>query len=286
MPSPKTVEIRIGDLSIGGGSPLFLICGPCVIEDEDSTLRAAETIAGIAGSLGLGFVFKSSYLKDNRSQRSGYMGPGLEEGLKILERVKREVGVPVLSDVHCREEVKPASEVLDIVQIPAYLSQQTRLAVAVGETGKPVNLKKGQFIGPKEMKNAVGKVESTGNKKIILTERGACFGYNNLVVDIRSFPILSELGYPVVFDVTHSVRVYGTPSREPGGGEPRFIPYLACAAVAAGCDGVFIEAHPDPVNAKCDACSMLPISSLSRLLGRLRRIDEIGMRRSNGGEGS
>jgi len=276
--------MKIGTIPIGGVNPLFLIAGPCVIEDEDSTLRTAEAIGKIAAQLDMGFIFKSSYLKDNRSSATAYVGPGLDKGLRILERVRREVGIPVLSDVHCREEVESASSVLDVIQIPAYLSQQTRLAVLVGRTGKPVNLKKGQFTGPFEMRNAIGKIEWTGNRRIMVTERGSCFGYNNLVVDMRSLPILASLGYPVVFDVTHSVRVYGTPSGDPSGGEPQYVPYLACAAVAAGCDGIFIETHEDPARAKCDACSMLPISSLARLLEKLVRIEEAGMRRSNGGE--
>jgi 2-dehydro-3-deoxyphosphooctonate aldolase (KDO 8-P synthase) len=277
-----TSELRIGTFSMGGASPLFLIAGPCVIEDEGSTLRVAESIGKVTARLGMGFIFKSSYMKDNRSSATAYMGPGLDEGLRILERVKREVGVPVLSDVHCREEVSAASSVLDVIQIPAYLSQQTRLTVEVGRTGKPVNLKKGQFIGPRDMRNAIGKIEYTGNRKIIVTERGTCFGYNNLVVDMRSIPILASLGYPVVFDVTHSVRVYGTPSGDPAGGEPQFIPHLACAAVAAGCDGIFIETHQNPAEAKCDACSMLPISSLAGLLEKLMKIDRESMRRSDG----
>ncbi len=278
-----TAELKVGNIGIGGNNPLFLIAGPCVIEDERSCIRTAETIAKIAKRVGMGFIFKSSYTKDNRSRADAYMGPGLEEGLRTLEKVRKDVGVPVLSDVHCREEVGAAAEVLDILQIPAYLSQQTRLAIAAGRTGKPVNLKKGQYIGPAQMKNAIGKIEYTGNRKIILTERGSCFGYNNLVVDVRSFPILASLGYPVVFDVTHSVRVYGTPSDDPSGGEPVFVPYLARAAVAAGCDGIFIETHENPSEAKCDACSMLPLSSLAILLSELLEISEVVRRRRDEG---
>lgn len=270
-----TAVLKVGDVSIGGATPLALIAGPCVIESEVSTLNAAEAIGRIASELGMVFIFKSSYTKDNRSSAAAYTGPGLDEGLRILEKVRKEVGVPVLSDVHCREEVKAAAEVLDVIQIPAYLSQQTRLALEVGTTGKAVNLKKGQFIGPREMKNSIGKIEHTGNRKIMVTERGSCFGYNNLIVDIRSFPILASFGYPVIFDVTHSVRVYGTPSGDPAGGEPRYVPYLARAAVAAGCDGIFIEAHEDPRLAKCDACSMVPISLLKDLLSELNEIDRI-----------
>ena len=270
-----TTDLKVREVSVGRASPLVLIAGPCVIENEESSLRAAEAIKKIAAGLQMGFIFKSSYTKDNRSKATAYTGPGLDVGLRILEKVKREIGVPVLSDVHCRSEVDAAAEVLDVLQIPAYLSQQTGLALAVGTAGKPVNIKKGQFIGPKEMKNSIGKIEHTGNRKIMLTERGSCFGYNSLVVDMRSFPILASFGYPVIFDVTHSVRIYGTPSSESAGGEPQYVPHLARAAVAAGCDGIFIEVHEDPQQAKCDACSMLPISYLEELLKELKEIDEI-----------
>lgn len=268
-------DLKVSGVTVGRTNPLVLIAGPCVIEDEESSLWAAEAIKKTAAGLGIGFIFKSSYTKDNRSKATSYTGPGLDIGLRILEKVKKEVGVPVLSDVHCKSEVSAAAEVLDILQIPAYLSQQTGLALAVGTTGKPVNIKKGQFIGPREMKNSIGKIEHTGNRKIMLTERGSCFGYNNLVVDMRSFPMLASFGYPVIFDVTHSVRIYGTPSSESTGGEPQYIPHLARAAVAAGCDGIFIEVHKDPRQAKCDACSMLPISFLEELLRVLKEIDEI-----------
>lgn len=270
-----TTDLKVMGVSIGRRSSLTLIAGPCVIESEESSLRAAEAIKKIAEGLEMGFIFKSSYTKDNRSKASAYTGPGLDAGLRILDKVKKEVGVPVLSDVHCKSEVKEAAEVLDVLQIPAYLSQQTGLALAVGETGKPVNIKKGQFIGPREMKNSIGKIEHTGNRKIMVTERGSCFGHNNLVVDMRSFPILTSFGYPVIFDVTHSVRIYGIPSSESAGGEPQYVPHLARAAVGAGCDGIFIEVHEDPHQAKCDACSMLPISFLGELLKDLKKIDEI-----------
>ena len=270
-----TTDLKVSGVTLGKTNPLVLIAGPCVIEDEESSLRSAEAIKKIAGGLGMGFIFKSSYTKDNRSKATAYTGPGLDAGLSILEKVKKEIGVPVLSDVHCKSEVNAAAEVLDVLQIPAYLSQQTGLALAAGTTGKPVNIKKGQFIGPREMRNTIGKIEHTGNRKIMLTERGSCFGYNNLVVDMRSFPILASFGYPVIFDVTHSVRIYGTPSSESAGGEPQYVPHLARAAVAAGCDGIFIEAHRDPPQAKCDACSVLPISFLGGLLKVLKEIDDI-----------
>jgi 2-dehydro-3-deoxyphosphooctonate aldolase (KDO 8-P synthase) len=270
-----TRELRVGSVSIGGSNPLVLIAGPCVIEGEESSVRAARSIKRIADGLGLGFIFKSSYLKDNRSDVSAYAGPGLEKGLEILSKVKKEVGVPVLSDVHCREEVKAAAEVLDVIQIPAYLSKQTRLALAVGATGKPVNIKKGQFIGPMEMRDVIGKIEHAGNRRILLTERGSCFGYRSLVVDMKSFPMLASFGYPVIFDVTHSSKSYGIPAGDSGSGGPLYAACLARAAVGAGCDGIFIEAHDDPANAKCDGSSMLPISSLGKLLSDLKKIDEV-----------
>jgi 2-dehydro-3-deoxyphosphooctonate aldolase (KDO 8-P synthase) len=262
-----------GGPAFGGGGPLALIAGPCVIESEPLALETAHALKGLASRLGLPFVYKSSYRKDNRSSREFYEGPGLAKGLAVLARVREEVGVPVLSDVHGVEEVGPAAEVLDVLQIPAYLSQQTSLAVACGETGLAVNVKKGQFVAPEDMEKAVRKIESTGNKRIIVTERGTTFGYRQLVVDMRALPILSRLGYPVVFDATHAVRIYGRPSADPAGGEPEFIPALARAAVAVGCDGVFLETHPDPTKALCDAASQIPLERLPKLLESLLAID-------------
>ncbi|MCH7760834.1 3-deoxy-8-phosphooctulonate synthase [candidate division TA06 bacterium] len=273
--------IQVGKVQIGKKNPLALIAGPCVIESEKGALSAAEKIKRIAEDLHIGFIYKSSYKKDNRSSPTSYSGPGLKEGLRILKRVEEEFDIPVLSDVHCQEEVQPASEVLDVIQIPAYLSQQTGLTLAVGRTGKVVNVKKGQFIAPENMKNVIGKLEHTGNQKILLTERGTCFGYSNLVVDMRSFPILRGLGYPVIFDVTHTVRIYGRPSNDPTGGTPQFIPYLARAGVGAGCDGIFIETHPNPKEALCDGYSMLPLSHLKELLQQLQEIDQIVKKNSN-----
>ena len=267
--------IQVGDVQIGGKHPLALIAGPCVIESEKDALLAAEIIKRISEEVQIGFIYKSSYKKDNRSSPTSYSGPGLKEGLRILNRVREEFEIPVLSDVHCQEEVHNASEILDVIQIPAYLSQQTELTMGVGRTGKVVNVKKGQFIAPEDMKNVIGKIEHTGNEKILITERGTCFGYHNLVVDMRSFPILREMGYPVIFDVTHTVRIYGRSSNDPAGGNPQFIPYLARAGVAAGSDGIFIETHPKPEDALCDGYSMLPISQLKNLLLQLQEIDHI-----------
>ena len=240
-----------------------------MIVSEDQSLLVAERVSRMARRLGVGYVFKSSYTKDNRSSVEFYPGPGLEAGLRILEKVRAETGVPVLSDVHSTSDVEAAAEVLDVLQIPAYLSQQTSLAVAVGRTGKPVNVKKGQFVAPEDMRNTVEKIRSTGNRRILLTERGSCFGYRTLVVDFRSLEILRGLGCPTVFDATHAVRIYGRPSRDPEGGTPQFIPLLARAGVAAGADAVFIETHPEPAKGLCDASSMWPLRNLESLLRRL-----------------
>ncbi|MBN1826366.1 MAG: 3-deoxy-8-phosphooctulonate synthase [Candidatus Eisenbacteria bacterium] len=253
----------------GEPGSLCLIAGPCVIESSDITLRTAERIRDVAERLGMPFVFKSSYRKDNRSSVEHFPGPGLEEGLAILDRVKREFGVPVLSDVHTPAQVPAAADVLDVIQIPAYLSQQTELLLAAARTGKPINLKKAQFIAPEDLIHSVRKIESAGNHAILLTERGTCFGYRQLVVDMRSLSILRGHGYPVVFDVTHSVRVYGRPSADPAGGTPEHIPLLARAGVAAGCDALFLETHPEPREALCDAASMLPLDRLEPLLAGL-----------------
>jgi len=271
----KTREIKVGKVKIGGGAPLVLIAGPCVIESEAIVLETAEKIRRITEKLDMGFIFKSSYAKDNRSSVKYYYGPGVDKGLKILEKVKKEFEIPVLSDVHYPDEVEKAKEVLDIIQIPAFLSMQTRLTLEIARTGKPINVKKGQFLAPEDIKNIIGKIESTGNKNILLTERGTVFGYHNLVVDMRSLSILRETGYPVVFDVTHTIRVYGIPSSDPRGGRPEFIAPLARAGVAAGIDAIFIETHPNPEKALSDAASMLPLNELEALITLLKKIDEV-----------
>lgn len=268
-------SIKIGKFTIGGErNPLFLISGPCVIEDEATVLATAEIIKKETEKLGIPCIFKSSYKKDNRGKATSYQGPGLDKGLRILERVRAEFDLPILSDVHGIEEVAAAAGVLDVVQIPAFLSQQTSLALEVGKHAKAVNVKKGQFLAPEDMKNAIAKLTHAGNENIMLTERGTMFGYHRLVVDMRSFDIMRAFGYPVVFDVTHSVRIYGIPSKQSSGGEPQFIFPLAKAGIAAGADGVFIETHPDLSQAKCDASSMLPLKEFSRLVGILKRIHE------------
>jgi len=267
--------VHVGSIPIGEGHPLVLIAGPCVIESEGLVLRVAEAVRKIAEKLHIPYIFKSSYLKDNRSSSKSYQGSGLEEGLRILQKVKDEVGIPVLSDIHDQHDAAAAAEVLDVIQIPAYLSMQTGLTLAVARTGKVVNIKKGQFLDPFDVKNIIGKIEGEGNKNILLTERGSCFGYHNLVVDMRSFKIMRDLGYPVVFDPTHAIRVYGISSSDPRGGAPQFVPSLSRAAVAAGIDAIFIETHPDCENAFCDAASMWPLHYLERLLVQLKAIEGV-----------
>jgi 2-dehydro-3-deoxyphosphooctonate aldolase (KDO 8-P synthase) len=267
-------KVRVGDFEVGGGR-FTVIGGPCVIEDIEVCLEVARHLKAVTGELGLNYIFKSSFEKDNRSSSSGFKGPGLEDGLRILAEIRSRVGVPVLSDVHCRQEVDRAAEVLDVIQIPAYLSQQTELALAIGKTGRPVNIKKGQFVAPEDMKGVVSKIRSTGNTNVILTERGSCFGYRRLVVDIRALPIMRSMDCPVIFDVTHAVRIYGHPSSDPAGGEPQFIPYLARAAVASGVDGLFLETHPEPKRALCDSSSMLPLSRVHWLLSQVAALDNL-----------
>ena len=253
----------------------MLIAGPCVIEGERTVLRIGEKIKKIAEKLNIPFILKSSYLKDNRSSAETYQGPGVREGTAILNKVKHELEVPVISDVHSVDEVPAAAEVLDIIQIPAYMSMQTSLVVAAGKTGKVINVKKGQFLHPLDMKNVIGKLEYTGNTNILLTERGSSFGYRTLVADMRSLPLMRSLGYPVVFDPTHTLRNYGIPSSDKSGGNPELIPYITRAGIAAGCDAVFIETHDNLDEARCDAASMLPLNELEPLLETLLEIDNI-----------
>jgi 2-dehydro-3-deoxyphosphooctonate aldolase (KDO 8-P synthase) len=274
-----TAAVRVGSVTIGGGAPLALIGGPCAIENEKHALMTAERLATIAADRKVGFIYKSSYDKANRSSVRSYRGPGLVEGLRILKKVRDTLGVPVLSDVHDVGEVDPAAEVLDVLQIPAFLCRQTDLIVAAGRTGKPVNVKKGQFVAPRDMKHVVDKLLSTGNRAILLTERGATFGYNNLVVDMRSLADMRALGVPVVFDATHSVQLPGA-AGDRSGGERRYVPALARAAVAFGVDAVFMEMHEDPDRTMpdgqplSDGPNMLRIDDLPVLLGQLAGIEK------------
>lgn len=267
-------EISIGKLRIGGHQPLFLIAGPCVIESEGHALMLAERLAEITAHARVPFVFKASYDKANRSSEKSYRGPGLVEGLRILKKIKERFSLPILTDIHEASQAAPVAEVADILQIPAFLSRQTDLLVAAGKTGRVVNLKKGQFLSPWEMANAVEKVTKTGNDKIILTERGASFGYQNLVVDMRSFPILRKTGCPVVFDVTHSVQLPGGAGKS-SGGQPEFIEPLARAGTAVGVDGIFLEVHENPAKALSDGTNALPLAELPALLGKLKQIAEL-----------
>lgn len=263
-----TRAVKIGSVTVGGDTPLALIAGPDVIESEASCLRHAEAIAAIAQRYGIPFIFKCSFDKANRTSLRSYRGPGLKKGLVILQKVRRQIGVPVLSDVHEVVQVKPAAEVLDVLQVPAFLSRQTDLLLAVGRAGKPVNLKKGQFLAPWDMARAIEKVASTGNQKILVTERGTTFGYNTLVNDMTALPQLRALGYPVFFDAGHSTQRPGGLGKS-SGGHAAFIPVLARAAVAAGCDGIFVEVHEHPARALCDGPSSLPLKALPRLLETL-----------------
>jgi 2-dehydro-3-deoxyphosphooctonate aldolase (KDO 8-P synthase) len=262
--------VHVGDVPFGDGG-LALIAGPCVIESEELTAEIARRLAGLCGEAGVPFVFKASFDKANRTSIESYRGPGLEEGLEILGRIKAEVGCPVLTDIHLPEQAEPAAAVLDALQIPAFLCRQTDLLVAAGETGKPVNIKKAQFLAPWDLRPAIEKVASTGNRDVLLTERGASFGYNNLVSDPRSIPILAALGCPVVFDATHSTQLPGGQGTA-SGGRREMAPVLARAAVAAGADALFLEVHPDPERGRSDAATMLPLDELPGLLAVTQRI--------------
>lgn len=267
-------KFNVGNISCGSDQ-LFLISGPCVIEDEKVMMTTAEELKKIEERIGVPIIYKSSFMKDNRSDASFYMGPGIEEGLKILERIKKEFGFSILSDIHYPGQVVAAAEVLDIIQIPAYLCMQTTLVLEAAKTGRIINLKHGQFLAPENMIKPVKKIESTGNEQIILTERGFTLGYNDLVVDPRSFYHLQETGYPVVFDVTHSIRKYGIPSADPSGGARQYLEVLGRSAVAAGVDGLFIETHPCPSEALCDAASQLDVSKLEEFMKPLIEIHNI-----------
>ncbi len=266
--------VTIGSITIGAGHPLALIGGPCAIESEPFMLDVATRLRDIAAKAGVPFIFKSSYDKANRTSIRSYRGPGLQEGLDILQKIKDIVGVPVLSDVHAVEEVELAAKVLDVLQIPAFLCRQTDLVVAAARTGKPVNVKKGQFLAPWDTQNIVEKVRSIGNEQVLLTERGASFGYNNLVADMRSLVVMRSLGVPVVFDATHSVQLPGGAGTA-SAGQREFVPYLARAAVATGCDALFMEIHPDPDQAPSDGPNMLRLEDLPALLAQVMQIDRI-----------
>jgi 2-dehydro-3-deoxyphosphooctonate aldolase (KDO 8-P synthase) len=269
---PETKSVSAGAVTLGGGAPLVLIAGPCVIESDAHASMVAESLVTIAARCQVPLIFKASYDKANRTSLRSFRGPGVEQGLKVLARIKKRLGVPILTDIHEANQAAPVAEVADVLQIPAFLSRQTDLLVAAARTGRTINLKKGQFLAPDDMKHALAKVVDSGNPQVFVTERGVSFGYHNLVVDMRAFPMLRSLGYPVVYDATHSLQL-------PGGGEgvtagqPQFIEPLAAAAVAAGVDGLFIEVHDDPPRAKSDAQNALQLERVEPLLRHLLRID-------------
>ena len=266
--------VKIGSIAVGKGQPLALIAGPCVIEGYERTLKIGKAIKKITDQLGMNYIFKASFDKANRSSFQSFRGPGLTEGLKMLAEIKKELQVPVLSDIHCVTQLEPAAEVLDILQIPAFLCRQTDLVYGAAKTGKVINVKKGQFLAPRDMQNIINKIREAGNEKILLTERGASFGYNNLVADMRSLPIMRSLGYPVVFDATHSVQLPGGAGTT-SSGEREFVPYLTRAAVAAGIDVLFMEVHDNPSEALSDGPNMLPVDELEALLQDVLAIDAI-----------
>ena len=269
-----TSEITLGSVRLSAGDSLFLIAGPCVIESETHARMMAERVAKIAADAGVPHVFKASFDKANRSSVNAFRGPGLVEGLRILRKIKSELKLAILTDIHEPSHAAPAAEVADILQIPAFLARQTDLLVAAGKTGRVVNVKKPQFVSPTDMKNVVEKIASTGNTQIILTERGSSFGYQNLVVDFRGIPQMKKFGYPVVFDATHSVQLPGGQGHA-SGGQPEFIEPLARAAVAAGVDGIFIETHDNPAKALSDGANALPLDQLAALLTRLKALSTL-----------
>lgn len=266
--------VSIGSIAVGGKNPVVLLAGPCVIEGYERTLAIGRGIKAIADRLGMPYVFKASFDKANRSSFQSFRGPGLTEGLAILKAIREELGVPVVSDIHCVTQVEPAAQVLDILQIPAFLCRQTDLVYAAGLTGKVVNVKKGQFLAPLDMKNVINKIREAGNEQILLTERGFSFGYNNLVVDMRSLPIMRSLGYPVVFDATHSVQLPGGAGTA-SSGQREFVPQLTRAAVAAGVDALFMEVHDNPAEALSDGPNMLYLDTLEELLKDVQAIDHV-----------
>jgi len=267
-------SLSIGNLTINESGPFFLISGPCVIEDEDMALRVANFLKETGEAIEVPVIFKTSYDKANRTSLGSFRGPGIDKGLEIIQKVKEETGLPVLSDVHEIGEIEKAAKVLDIIQIPAFLCRQTDLLLTAARTGLPINIKKGQFISPWEIEPAVRKITSTGNRNVFVTERGTSFGYNNLIVDIRSIPIMKGFGLPVVFDATHSVQLPGSIGTS-SGGQREFIEYLSRAAVAAGADGVFMETHPLPASALCDGPNSLPLDQVRPLVALLKEIHSL-----------
>jgi 2-dehydro-3-deoxyphosphooctonate aldolase (KDO 8-P synthase) len=268
------MEVVIENIRIGNGNLPVIVAGPCVIESEDITFYTAEKLKEICSTVGLPFIFKSSYDKANRTSLKSYRGPGIDKGLSILSDIKSRLNIPVISDVHSIDEVKPASEVFDVLQIPAFLCRQTDLIIEASKTGKTVNIKKGQFLAPWDVKNIIEKFTSTGNHNLMITERGTSFGYNNLIVDFRAFPIMRSFGYPIIFDVTHSLQLPGGQG-SCSGGQREFAEHLARASVACGVDGLFMEVHPEPDKALCDGPNMIKLSDLEKMLNTIKAICEL-----------
>lgn len=266
--------VKIGNLIIEEEAPFFLIAGPCVIESEETTLKVAAFLKETSQIMDIPVIFKTSYDKANRTSLDSYRGPGLNRGLEIIRKIKEKTGLPVLSDIHEADEIEKAADVLDVIQIPAFLCRQTNLLLSAAETGLPINIKKGQFLSPEEMGPAIQKITSTGNRRILVTERGTSFGYNNLVVDMRSIAIMKDFGFPVVFDATHSVQLPGGCGSS-SGGQREFVGHLSRAAVAAGAHGVFLEVHPDPDSALCDGPNSLPLDQVRPLLKMLQEIHRL-----------
>jgi 2-dehydro-3-deoxyphosphooctonate aldolase (KDO 8-P synthase) len=267
-------RVATGDFFIGDKNGIVLIAGPCVLESEDAALKIAQYLKKLCEKLKIPFVFKASYDKANRTSIKSYRGPGLKEGLMILKNIKNKLGIPVLSDVHRFEEIDEAAAVLDILQVPAFLCRQTDFVMEIAKKARVINVKKGQFLAPWDVANIIEKIKTAGNENILITERGASFGYNNLVFDVRGLPIMRKMGYPVIFDATHSVQLPGG-ERTASGGQRDMVPYLARAAVAAGVDGIFFEVHPDPDKALCDGANSLYLDSLEELLVELIKIDKV-----------
>jgi len=275
--------MRVGSATLHPGG-LFLIAGPCVIEDEAITFETAERLKGICSELGIPFIFKSSFDKANRTSISSFRGPGIDRGLKVLADIRSKLQIPVIADIHAMEEIRPAAEALDALQIPAFLCRQTDLVLAAAKTNKPVNIKKGQFLAPWDVKNIIDKFISSGNKNLLLTERGVSFGYNNLVVDFRAFPIMRSFGYPVIFDVTHSLQLPGGQGTS-SGGQREFAEPMAKAAVAAGIDGLFMEVHPDPEKALCDGPNMIRLDDMQGFLTRVKAVHDLVSGQTSGAQG-
>jgi 2-dehydro-3-deoxyphosphooctonate aldolase (KDO 8-P synthase) len=275
-------EVKLDNLTIGNQTGFLLIAGPCVIENEAAAMEIASYLKALTAKLDIPFVFKASYDKANRTSINSYRGPGMLEGLAVLKHIKEKIGVPILSDVHRFEEIDEAAGVLDIMQVPAFLCRQTDFVVEVAKKAKSVNVKKGQFLAPWDVANIIAKIKAAGNENILITERGASFGYNNLVFDVRALPIMRAMGYPVIFDATHSVQLPGGAGTA-SSGQRDMVPYLARAAVAAGVDGIFMEVHPDPEKALCDGANSLYLNSLEALLTTLKEIDEIVKREAQRG---